>query len=99
LTDRSNIDIRTTTTQIPGQLRPKEKPLMSSPTRTVEEIPAQPRSAGALTFAPDGTLFVGDSKSGAIFAYPNLGPVAAPGTFESFLFEDIELAAAPSYSI
>ncbi len=37
--------------------------MMSSPTRTVEEIPAQPRSAGALIFAPDGVLFVGDSKS------------------------------------
>ena len=28
-----------------------------------------PRYAGALTFAPDGTLFVGDNISGAVFAY------------------------------
>src|SRR6267142_3090390 len=28
-----------------------------------------PRYAGALTFAPDGTLFVGDNISSAVFAY------------------------------
>ena len=73
--------------------------MMSSPTRTVEEIPAQPRSAGALTFAPDGTLFVGDSKSGAIFAYPNLGPAASPGTVEPFLFEDIDRRIAEALQV
>jgi hypothetical protein len=33
-----------------------------------------PRFAGALTFAPDGTLFVGDNISSAVFAYKP-GPV------------------------
>ena len=28
-----------------------------------------PRSAGALTFSPDGVLFLGDSKLGAVFAF------------------------------
>jgi len=72
---------------------------MSSPTRTVEEVPAQPRSAGALTFAPDGTLFVGDSKSGAVFAYPNPGPAASPGTVEPFLFEDIDRRIAEALQV
>lgn len=49
----------------------------------------RPLSAGALAFAPDGTLFLGDSKAGAIWAYPSRarGKVAdvAP-----FLFADID---------
>jgi hypothetical protein len=49
----------------------------------------RPLSAGALAFAPDGTLFLGDSKAGAIWAYPSraTGKVAdvAP-----FLFADID---------
>jgi hypothetical protein len=28
-----------------------------------------PKSAGALTFSPDGVLFLGDSKLGAVFAF------------------------------
>ena len=28
-----------------------------------------PRSAGALAFSPDGVLFLGDSKLGAVFAF------------------------------
>jgi hypothetical protein len=28
-----------------------------------------PQSAGALTFSPDGVLFLGDSKLGAVFAF------------------------------
>src|SRR5260370_42243274 len=34
-----------------------------------DEIKDVPRYAGALTFAPDGTLFVGDNISSAVFAY------------------------------
>src|SRR5262249_12922816 len=48
-----------------------------------------PLSAGVLAFAPDGTLFVGDSKGGAIWAYPPRArgrvPEAAP-----FLFANID---------
>lgn len=33
--------------------------------------------AGALTFSPDGVLFVGDNISGAVFAYP-MSEGAAP---------------------
>jgi len=48
-----------------------------------------PLSAGALAFAPDGTLFVGDSKGGAIWAYPPRArgrvPEVAP-----FLFANID---------
>jgi hypothetical protein len=88
--------VRTTTRSM---LRPKEKPIMSSPTRTVEEVPAQPRSAGALTFAPDGMLFVGDSKSGAVFAYPNPGPAASRETVEPFLFEDIDRRIAEALQV
>ena len=73
--------------------------MMSSPTRTVEEIPVQPEWAGALTSAPDGTLFVGDSKSAAIFAYTNLGPAASPGTVEPFLFEDIDHRIAEALQV
>ena len=34
-----------------------------------ETIKDVPQYAGALTFAPDGTLFVGDNISSAVFAY------------------------------
>jgi hypothetical protein len=96
---RSGSDGQNNNKQVPGQPRRKEKPMMSSPTRTVEEIPAQPRSAGALTFAPDGMLFVGDGKSSAIFAYPNLGPAASSETVEPFLFEDIDRRTAEALQV
>jgi hypothetical protein len=64
-------------------------------TPTAEEIPARPRSAGALAFAPDGTLFVGDSKSGAIFAYPDIThATVSSATVEPFLFEDFDRRVA-----
>jgi hypothetical protein len=49
----------------------------------------RPLSAGALAFAPDGTLFLGDSKAGAIWAYP---PRAGDkvSDVEPFLFADID---------
>src|SRR5258708_17420116 len=34
-----------------------------------DEIKSVPKYAGALTFAPDGTLFVGDNISSEVFAY------------------------------
>lgn len=53
-------------------------------------VPANaPLSAGALTFAPDGTLFLGDSKGGAVWAYPNEATIRASDV-EPFLFEYID---------
>jgi hypothetical protein len=46
-----------------------------------------------LTFSLDGTLFVGDCKGGAIYAYPTLG-VEPPSTMAAFLFEDIDSEVA-----
>jgi hypothetical protein len=48
-----------------------------------------PLSTGALAFAPDGTLFVGDSKSGAVWAYPSRATEVATDV-EPFLFENID---------
>jgi hypothetical protein len=48
-----------------------------------------PRSAGALTFSPDGVLFVGDSKLGAVFAFETeRGQV--PASLDPFIFESID---------
>ena len=54
-----------------------------------------PRSAGALTFSPDGVLFVGDNKLGAVFAFETEGG-EAPASLDPFLFESIDekIAAA-----
>lgn len=52
-----------------------------------------PLSAGALTFSPDGVLFVADNKQAAIFAYPT-GRGASPRSVEPFLIEDIDVRAA-----
>ena len=49
----------------------------------------RPLSAGALAFAPDGTLFLGDIKAGAIWAYPpRTGDKVS--NIEPFLFADID---------
>ena len=54
-----------------------------------------PRSAGALTFSPDGVLFVGDSKLGAVFAFETERG-QAPASLDPFIFEAIDekIAAA-----
>jgi hypothetical protein len=54
-----------------------------------------PRSAGALTFSPDGVLFVGDNKLGAVFAFETESG-QAPAALDPFLFESIDekIAAA-----
>ncbi len=39
---------------------------------------AAPQSISVLTFAPDGTLFLGDSKGGAVFAVETRGEKAEP---------------------
>jgi hypothetical protein len=48
-----------------------------------------PLSTGALAFAPDGTLFVGDSKAGVIWAYPSRATQVITDV-EPFLFENID---------
>jgi hypothetical protein len=54
-----------------------------------------PQSAGALTFSPDGVLFVGDNKLGAVFAFETERG-QAPASLDPFLFESIDekIAAA-----
>src|ERR1700685_2303040 len=48
-----------------------------------------PQSAGALTFSPDGVLFLGDSKLGAVFAFETQRG-QAPASLDPFLFESID---------
>jgi hypothetical protein len=54
-----------------------------------------PQSAGALTFSPDGVLFLGDNKLGAVFAFETERG-QAPASLDPFLFESIDekIAAA-----
>ena len=54
-----------------------------------------PQSAGALAFSPDGVLFVGDNKLGAVFAFETERG-QAPASLDPFLFESIDekIAAA-----
>src|ERR1700735_3898438 len=61
--------------------------------KTLEQI--TPQAAGALAFSPDGVLFVGDNKLGAIFAYETERG-QAPASLDPFLFESIDerIAAA-----
>src|SRR6202044_3050595 len=49
--------------------------------------------AGALTFSPDGVLFVGDNISGAVFAYP-MSEGAAPKTPAALDIEGIDTRIA-----
>jgi hypothetical protein len=51
--------------------------------------PMTPQSAGALTFSPDGILFLGDSKLGAVFAFETERG-QAPASLDPFLFESID---------
>jgi hypothetical protein len=48
-----------------------------------------PQSAGALTFSPDGVLFLGDSKLGAVFAFETERG-RTPASLDPFLFESID---------
>jgi hypothetical protein len=48
-----------------------------------------PQSAGALTFSPDGVLFLGDSKLGAVFVFETERG-QAPASLDPFLFESID---------
>jgi hypothetical protein len=48
-----------------------------------------PRSAGALTFSPDGIIFLGDSKLSAVFAFETERG-QAPASLDPLLFESID---------
>jgi len=52
---------------------------------------ATPQSISAMTFAPDGTLFIGDSKGGAVFAIETGGEAVDP---TPIALPDIEAAIA-----
>jgi hypothetical protein len=59
--------------------------------------------AGALTFSPDGVLFVGDNVSGAVFAYP-MGASTAPAAVPPLEVDGIDgriatLLKAPKSSV
>ena len=43
---------------------------------------AEPESLSVLTFAPDGTLFIGDSRGAAIFAIATDGEAREPAAIE-----------------
>ena len=55
--------------------------------KTLEQI--TPQAAGALAFSPDGVLFVGDNKLGAVFAFETERG-QAPVSLDPFLFESID---------
>jgi hypothetical protein len=48
-----------------------------------------PQSAGALAFSPEGVLFLGDNKLGAVFAFETERG-QAPASLNPFLFESID---------
>src|SRR3984885_10288282 len=57
-----------------------------------------PQSAGALTFSPDGVLFLGDNKLGAVFAFETERG-QAPASLDPFLFESIDKKIAGALSV
>lgn len=64
------------------------------------------RYAGAITFAPDGTLFVGDNVSGAVFAYPQpaqpapaMDPKATPIELDGIDGRIAKLLGVPATSV
>jgi hypothetical protein len=57
-----------------------------------------PQSAGALTFSPDGVLFVGDNKLGAVFAFAT-DRGQAPASLDPFLFESIDEKIADALGV
>jgi hypothetical protein len=57
-----------------------------------------PASAGALAFSPDGVLFLGDNKLGAVFAFETeAGP--SPDSLDPFLFESIDEKIAEALDV
>ena len=67
-------------------------PAHAAPVSAAVESPraaAKLQYAGALTFSPDGVLFVGDNISGAVFAYP-MGAGTASATAPALDVEGID---------
>jgi hypothetical protein len=63
---------------------------------TIKQV--TPQSAGALTFSPDGVLFLGDNKLGAVFAYET-DRGQAPASLDPFLFESIDEKIADALGV
>jgi hypothetical protein len=63
---------------------------------TIDQI--TPQSAGALTFNPDGVLFLGDNKLGAVFAFET-DRGQAPASLNPFLFESIDEKIATALGV
>ena len=57
-----------------------------------------PQSAGALTFSPDGVLFVGDNKLGGLFAFETEHG-QAPASRDPFPFESIDEKIAEALGV
>ena len=57
-----------------------------------------PQSAGVLTFSPDGVLFLGDNKLGAVFAFETERG-QAPASLDPFLFESIDAQIAAALDV
>ncbi|MGX8008874.1 hypothetical protein ACVDG8_007535 [Mesorhizobium sp. ORM8.1] len=57
-----------------------------------------PRAAGALAFSPDGVLFLGDNKLGAVFAFKTERG-QAPASLDPFLFESIDEKIAKALGV
>ena len=57
-----------------------------------------PQSAGALTFSPDGVLFLGDNKLGAVFAFETERG-QAPASLDPFIFESIDEKIAEALGV
>jgi hypothetical protein len=60
---------------------------METSMSTIDQV--TPQSAGALAFSPDGVLFLGDNKLGAVFAFETERG-QAPASLDPFLFESID---------
>jgi hypothetical protein len=63
---------------------------------TINQI--TPQSAGALAFSPDGVLFLGDNKLGAVFAFETERG-QAPALLDPFIFESIDEKIAASLGV
>src|SRR3954471_19926028 len=57
-----------------------------------------PQSAGALTFSPEGVLFIGDNKLGAVFAFETERG-QAPASLDPFLLESIDERIAKALGV
>ena len=63
-----------------------------------DAVSSYPMSAGALTFDPEGVLFVADNRRAAIYAYPT-DPAPAPRSVGRFLIEDVDARVALALNV